>query len=76
LTVSQIAIPASEWSLEKLKTVQTANIVFLGALIQITKIVSSPSMRKAIRLQVPERFEKLNQEALKIGMHLGRRVHG
>jgi len=76
LPASQIAIPASEWSLKKLKTTQTANIVFLGALIQITKLVSVPSMKKAIQRMVPERFLKLNQEALKIGLHFGRQIHG
>jgi 2-oxoglutarate ferredoxin oxidoreductase subunit gamma len=76
LLYNQIAVPASEQSLKKLKTTQTVNIVFLGALLSITKIVSPPSMRKAIRLQVPERFEKLNQEALTIGIHLGRRTRG
>ncbi|MBA4392144.1 MAG: 2-oxoglutarate ferredoxin oxidoreductase subunit gamma [Desulfobacca sp.] len=76
LPFSQVAIPASEWSLKKLQITQTANIVFLGALIQITKLVSPRSMRKAIPLQVPEHFKKLNLEALKIGMQLGRQAHG
>lgn len=74
--VRQIAIPASVFAQKKLDTKQTVNIVFLGALIQITKLVSAHSMRQAIQLQVPERFRKLNLEALVIGMHLGRQARG
>lgn len=74
--IPQIAIPATEWSLKKLETKQSANIVLLGALIQITGLVSSRAMEKAIRLQIGERFRALNLEALKLGRHLGRRAHG
>jgi 2-oxoglutarate ferredoxin oxidoreductase subunit gamma len=72
----RIAIPSSDLALKKLHTTQTANIVFLGALIQITKLVSARSLRQAIQLQVPERFRNLNLEALKIGMHFGRQARG
>ena len=53
-----------------------ANIVLLGALIEITKIVSLKAIKKAIHTRVSGRFRSLNLKALQIGMGLGRRVHG
>jgi 2-oxoglutarate ferredoxin oxidoreductase subunit gamma len=76
LNVKQIGIPATQSALRKLKSKQVANIVFLGALIAITKIVSPRAMRKAIGTHVSERFKDLNLKALQLGLTLGRGVHG
>jgi 2-oxoglutarate ferredoxin oxidoreductase subunit gamma len=76
LRVNQIGIPASEVSVKRLKNKQVANIIFLGALIETTRIVSSKAMQKAIRLHVSERFLALNLKALRVGIELGRRIHG
>ena len=75
LNVRQIGIPAAQSALKKLKNKQVANIVFLGALIEITKIVSPGAMRKAIGAHVSERFKDLNLKALQLGLTLGRGVH-
>jgi len=48
----------------------------LGALTEIPQIVSLPSLRKAIREHVSERFQSLNLKALSAGMALGRKSHG
>lgn len=72
----QIGVPATEVALKKLGNKQAANIVLLGSLIEITKIVSSKAIRKAIQKHVSERFRDLNLKALRIGMGLGRRFHG
>jgi 2-oxoglutarate ferredoxin oxidoreductase subunit gamma len=76
LNVIKMGIPATEYALKRLKHKQVANIVLLGALIEITKIVSLKAMRKAIQTHVTERFRSLNLKALQIGIELGRRVHG
>lgn len=76
LRVKQLGIPATDISIKKLKNKQAANIVFLGALIEATRIVSSKAIRKAISMHVGERFRSLNLEALRAGMELVRRVHG
>jgi len=76
LNVRQKGIPATEYAIKKLKNKQVANIVLLGALIETTKIVSPKAVRKAIHTHVSERFQSLNLKALRIGMDLGRRVHG
>jgi 2-oxoglutarate ferredoxin oxidoreductase subunit gamma len=76
LNVHQIGIPATEYAIKKLKNKQVANIVLLGGLIETTKIVSPRAIRKAIHTHVSERFRNLNLKALRIGIDLGRRVHG
>ena len=76
LRVEQRGIPATEISVKKLKNKQAANIVLLGALIEITKIVSQKSVQKAITLHMSERFRVLNVKALQTGIDLGRLAHG
>jgi 2-oxoglutarate ferredoxin oxidoreductase subunit gamma len=76
LKLEQIGIPASEYALERLKNKQVANIVLLGSLMEAKKLVSFEAMEKAIQTHVSQRFRSLNLEALRIGMELGRRVHG
>lgn len=76
LHVKHLGIPATEVSVKKLKNKQVSNIVFLGALIEITRIVSPRTIRKAIAMHVSERFRPLNLKALRIGMELGRKING
>ena len=76
LKLKQIGIPATEQAQKKLKNKQAANIVFLGALIASTKIVSLEAMEKAMQTHVSERFRSLNLEALKLGLELGRQTDG
>lgn len=74
--VTQRAIPATEYAIQQLKNKQVANIILLGALIEITKIVSPRAMKKAIQRKVHERFQALNLDAFYIGLQLGRKAHG
>jgi len=76
LRVKQRGVPATEISVKKLKEKQVANIVLLGALIEITKIVSQKSVQKAIALHMSERFRVLNLKALQTGIELERLAHG
>jgi 2-oxoglutarate ferredoxin oxidoreductase subunit gamma len=76
LKIKHLGVPATEVSVKKLKNKQVANIVLLGVLIETSKIVSPKAMQKAIALHVSERFRALNLKALRIGMVLGRRIHG
>jgi 2-oxoglutarate ferredoxin oxidoreductase subunit gamma len=59
-----------------MKNKQVANIILLGALLEITKIVSLKAVQKAIHTHVSERFRSLNLKALRMGIELGRRPHG
>jgi 2-oxoglutarate ferredoxin oxidoreductase subunit gamma len=76
LKLKQIGIPATEISVKELKNKQAANIVFLGALVEMTQIVSHKAIQKAMDQHVSERFRRLNLKALKAGMDLGRKIHG
>jgi 2-oxoglutarate ferredoxin oxidoreductase subunit gamma len=72
----QIGISATDEALKNFKTQQSANLVMLGALIEISRLVSIQAMEKAIRLEIPERFRNINLEALKIGRRLGKEIRG
>jgi 2-oxoglutarate ferredoxin oxidoreductase subunit gamma len=72
----QVGLPCTEIALKKLKNKQVANLILVGALVQITKIVSPKAIRKAISLHVSEQFRSLNLNALRVGMALGGQVHG
>lgn len=76
LKITQIGIPATHLAIERLKNKQVANIVFLGALIELTRIVSPKSLRKAISMHVPPRFRPLNLKAFQLGIDMGRKIHG
>jgi 2-oxoglutarate ferredoxin oxidoreductase subunit gamma len=76
LHVKQIGILAAENAIKKLQNNQVANIILLGSLIKMTKIVSLEAIQEAIRIQVSERFRDLNLKALQIGFELGGEVHG
>lgn len=76
LEAKQIGLPATETAVKKLASKQVANIVFLGALVEITQIVSSRALRNAIQEHVSERFRSLNLHAFRAGRALGRKSHG
>jgi 2-oxoglutarate ferredoxin oxidoreductase subunit gamma len=74
--IKQFGISATDEALKKFKTQQPANLVMLGALIKVARLVSVQSMIKAVGLEIPERFRKINLEALKLGVRLGKQIHG
>ena len=76
LNLMQIGVPATEYALIKVDNKQVANIILLGALLEVTKIVSLKAAQKAIHIHVSERFQSLNLKALRIGIELGRQLHG
>lgn len=66
-----ISIPIIETAHKKVGKIIVANIVSLGALIAITKIVSKNSIEKAVMDRVPKGTEELNRKALYAGFELG-----
>ncbi|RLE15434.1 2-oxoacid:ferredoxin oxidoreductase subunit gamma, partial [Candidatus Aerophobetes bacterium] len=60
-------IPSTAIALEKLGRVIVANIIMLGALTNLTGIVSKESMEKAVKESVPRGTEEVNLRALKEG---------
>jgi len=60
-------VPSTAIALEKLGRVIVANIIMLGALTNLTGIVSKESMEKAVKESVPRGTEEVNLRALKEG---------
>ena len=67
-------IPFTRIAREKLKKEVAANIVALGALTQLTSIVSVKSMEAAVMGRVPKGTEELNRDALRAGIRAARRA--
>lgn len=60
-------IAASDIASEKLGRLIVANIVMLGALTNLTGIVSRGAMEKAVRESIPQGTEEINLKALEAG---------
>jgi 2-oxoglutarate ferredoxin oxidoreductase subunit gamma len=69
-------IPFTRIAREKFKREMVANIVALGALSQLTSIVSKKAIEAAVLARVPMGTETMNKEALQAGMaaakHIGK----
>jgi 2-oxoglutarate ferredoxin oxidoreductase subunit gamma len=76
LDVKQVGLPATDQAVKKLNNKQAANIVLLGAFVEMTKIVTPEAIQKAMKVHVSERFRELNLKAFEMGMTLGRQAHG
>lgn len=63
-------IPATSEAKKTLGKVIVANIVMIGALIAITKVVSESAIERAVRDSVPKGTEELNIKALIRGREL------
>ena len=66
-------IPFTRIAREKFKREVVANIIALGALSQLTPIVSPKAIESAVLARVPKGTEKLNRDALKAGMAAAKR---
>ena len=60
-------VAATDIASEKLGKIIVANIVMLGALANLTGIVSREAMEKAVRESIPRGTEEINLKALEAG---------
>ena len=67
-------IPFTRIAREKFKREVVANIIALGALSQLTPIVSAKGVESAVLARVPKGTEKLNRDALRAGMNAAKRA--
>ncbi|MGB9628054.1 MAG: 2-oxoacid:acceptor oxidoreductase family protein [Thermodesulfobacteriota bacterium] len=67
-------IPFTRIAREKFKREVVANIIALGALTELTPIVSRRAMEKAVLTRVPKGTEKLNREALRAGISAAKKA--
>lgn len=63
-------VPIIETATEKLKKPMVANIIALGVVYEVTKLVNKDSLEKAVLGRVPKGTEALNKEALNEGFLL------
>ncbi|NLJ33102.1 MAG: 2-oxoacid:ferredoxin oxidoreductase subunit gamma [Firmicutes bacterium] len=65
------SLPITELAREELGRVIVANIVALGATVQVTGVVGKEALEAAVLDRVPPGTEDLNRQALAIGFQLG-----
>ncbi|MCX7785879.1 MAG: 2-oxoacid:acceptor oxidoreductase family protein [candidate division WOR-3 bacterium] len=70
----QFEIPATNIALTELKSPVVANMIMLGALSAITKVVSKQSLIGAIKKSVAEKFVELNIRGIEIGYEKGEQI--
>jgi len=73
-TPKAFQVPFTRIAREKFKREMVANIVALGALTQLTPMVSAKAVEAAVLARVPRGTETLNRDALKAGMAAAKRA--
>jgi 2-oxoglutarate ferredoxin oxidoreductase subunit gamma len=73
-TPKAFQVPFTRIAREKLRREVVANIVALGALSQLTPIVSAKAIESAVLARVPKGTEKLNREALRAGTNAAKQA--
>lgn len=64
------SVPITDTAALELKKPMVTNIVALGAIVEITKIVTKESLEAAILSRVPKGTEELNKKALQRGYEI------
>lgn len=72
--VRTVSLPFVRIAREKVGRIMTTNIVCLGALVNLSNVVSKESLKKAVLSRVPRGTEELNLKALQLGYQLSEEV--
>ena len=67
-----ISIPIVETAVKVLGKPMVTNIVAIGAVVEITKIVSQEALETAVLKRVPKGTEELNKRALSLGYEIAK----
>jgi len=73
-TPKAFQVPFTRIAREKFKREVVANIIALGALAQLSPIVSAKAVESAVLARVPKGTEKLNRDALRAGMNAAKQA--
>lgn len=73
-TPKAFQIPFTRIARQRFKREVVANIIALGALVQLSPICSPKAMEAAVLARVPKGTEKLNRDALRAGMAAARQI--
>ena len=71
---SIIALPITEIARHGVGRQVVANVVALGALVGVSKVVTPEALEKAVLSRVPKGTEDLNMKAFHMGLERGRRA--
>ena len=71
-----VRLPFTAAARDKLKKPMVANVVALGAIAEITGVISRRGLEKALLARVPAGTEALNKKALALGAKLAREAEG
>ncbi|MCA1906484.1 MAG: 2-oxoacid:acceptor oxidoreductase family protein [Desulfarculus sp.] len=71
-----VRLPFTAAARDKLKKPMVANVVALGAIAEITGVISRRGLEKALLARVPAGTEALNKKALALGAKLARDAAG
>lgn len=71
-TSRALGLPFTAMARDKLKKPMVANVMALGALIEISSLVSKKSLEKALMARIPKGTEELNKKALSMGSKMAR----
>ena len=63
-------LPFTQAALERLGKKVVANIVAVGALVEVSGVLPADAVEQAVVNRVPERFRELNTEAFRLGRRL------
>jgi 2-oxoglutarate ferredoxin oxidoreductase subunit gamma len=74
-TARVVAIPFTEIAISQAGRKVVANMVALGAVVQLTQIVSSKSMEAALLTKVPKGTEEMNTKAFRAGVRAAKKFN-
>jgi 2-oxoglutarate ferredoxin oxidoreductase subunit gamma len=66
------SVPILSTAANDLGKPMVTNIVALGAIVEITKLISAESLEKAVLARVPKGTEELNRKALSMGYEIAK----
>jgi 2-oxoglutarate ferredoxin oxidoreductase subunit gamma len=66
------SVPILDTAVKELGKPMVTNIVALGAIVEITKLISKESLEKAVLARVPKGTEELNKKALAMGYEIAK----
>ena len=64
------SVPILDTAVKQLNKPMVTNIVALGAIVAITKVISRESLEQAVLARVPKGTEELNKKALTLGYEI------